>query len=94
MPTIPFSRNKPLLDGSSTAGIEIKADASADLLTAIAGKKPFPSRDIEVAKGSLSFQGAKDLTFKSDRGKVAFKGSANAFAALGVFSDPAKVSRC
>ena len=91
MPTIPFSRNKSLLDGSSTAGIEIKADASADLLTAIAGKKPFPSRDIEVAKGSLSFQGPKDLTFKSDRGKVTFKGSASAFAALGVFSDPAKV---
>ena len=91
MPTIPFGRNKSLFDGSSTAGIEIKADASADLLTAIAGKKPFPSRDIEVAQGSLSFQGPKDLTFKSDRGKVTFKGSANAFAALGVFSDPAKV---
>jgi hypothetical protein len=91
MPTIPFGRNKSLFDGGSTAGIEIKADASADLLTAIAGKKPFPNRDIEVAKGSLSFQGPKDLTFKSDRGKVTFKGSANAFAALGVFSDPAKV---
>ena len=91
MPTIPFGRNKSLFDGSSTAGIEIKADASADLLTAIAGKKPFPGRDIEVAKGSLSFQGPKDLTFKSDRGKVTFNGSASAFAALGVFSDPAKV---
>ena len=91
MPTIPFGRNKSLFGGSSAAGIEIKADASADLLAAIAGRKPFPSRDIEVAKGSLSFQGAKDLTFRSDRGKVAFKGAANAFAALGVFSDPARV---
>jgi len=91
MPIIPFSRNKALLDGSSTAGIDIKADASADLLTAIAGKKPFPSRDIEVAKGSLSFQGLKDLTFKSDRGQVTFAGSANAFAAIGVCSDAAKV---
>ena len=91
MPTIPFSRNKSLLDGTSTAGIEIKTDASADLLTAIAGKKPFPDRDIEVTKASLKFQGETDLTFNSDRGKVTFKGSASAFAALGVFSDPAKV---
>jgi len=91
MPTIPFSRNKSLLDGTSTAGIDIKTEASADLVTALAGKKPFPDRDIEVTKGSLSFEGGTDLTFKSDRGKVTFKGSANAFAALGVFADPAKV---
>ena len=91
MPIIPFSRNKSLFDGGSTAGIEIKADASADLLAAIAARKPFPSRDIEVAQGSLSFQGGKDLTFKSDRGTVTFEGSASAFAALGVFSDAARV---
>jgi hypothetical protein len=91
MPSISFGRNKSLFDGGSAAGLEIKADASADLLAAIAGRKPFPSRDIEVAKGSLSFQGGRDLTFTSERGKVTFKGAANAFAALGVFSDSAKV---
>ena len=96
MPIVRFERNKPLLALGSAVGIEIEADASADVVGALADKdrkKPFPDRDIELASGSLGFPDDKPLTFKGERGAVTFGGSAGAtaFAAIGVFTDPAKV---
>lgn len=84
--------NTKFLSGAADAGIEIVPPATdPDVVAALASDTSFPPRQIELGKISAKAEAGKDIKFGDGAGQVVFKGSASAFAGLGVYQDPAKL---
>ncbi len=90
-----FSRAFPLapdvLKAGSSATVSASGVTSADVLSAIAGNTPFPSRPngrIELGQVSLQAEVGKDLTFHSGKGEVGFSASFGVSTGVGVYDAP------
>ena len=84
--------NKKFLAGGVEARIEIIPPATdPEVVDAFANNTAFPYRQIDLGKISAKAEGSHDLKFGDGIGQVVFKGSASAFAGLGVYPDPDKL---
>lgn len=84
--------NTEFLSGAAEAGIEITAPATEpDVVAALANNTSFPFRQIGLGKISAKAEAGQDIKFGDGAGQVVFKGSASAFAGLGVYPDAEKL---
>ncbi|MET0648441.1 MAG: hypothetical protein ABW208_17655 [Pyrinomonadaceae bacterium] len=84
--------NTKFLSDAAEVGIEVVPPATdPDVVLALANDTSFPPRQIELGKISAKAEAGNDIKFGKGAGQVVFKGSASAFAGLGVYQDPAKL---
>jgi hypothetical protein len=84
--------NKKFLAGGFEVGIEITPPPTdSEVAAAFANNTAFPYKQIDLGKISAKAEGSHDLKFGDGMGQVVFKGSASAFAGLGVYPDADKL---
>lgn len=86
---IRFQRNLPFLNQAGSLGLNVAADAAADVRAALLANTPFPVRQIALAEISARAETAKPIQFGSGNLKAEF--GAGASAGIGVFQDPQAV---
>ena len=83
-----FDRTLLFPGGQGAAGLEIPSAGDPEIIAALTRNLPFPDRDIALGAVELKADGGRDFAF-GDSAPVSFKGSASAFAGLGIYRDPA-----
>ena len=83
-----FNRTLLFPGGQGAAGLEIPSAGDPEIIATLTRNLPFPDRDIALGAVELKADGGRDFAF-GDGAPVSFKGSASAFAGLGIYRDPA-----
>lgn len=80
-----------ILTPESAGAVEVSLSSDADVVTAIAGNQPLPSRPngrIELGRIALTADAGRQVVLGSGGLAVAFNASAGAFAGAGIFDEP------
>jgi hypothetical protein len=92
MPTRKFPLDSVLGAGAG-ASLELSGTTSVDVVTAVAGRKPMPTRPegvLELGSIGLTVSSGSDLRFKAGAAKVDVSFSAGVSAGLGIYDQPAR----
>ena len=93
-PAIPIRFSTPLAFRHGANGIDLEKTTDSRFTAALASNKPFPP-DVEfpLATVKVTASGGQDITFDSKQGPVNFSARADANAGLGLYVDPAHLSK-